>query len=262
VRKFFNRLTSIVKDGLLPTLFFGGPMILKSWVLLLVSFSVVTVLHAQEDKEHFNIKEVVTKEIPALPDQFEEKRKRNNGDPNPDIPYIDPMERVGRVITVARDIVALGEDIYRLAIKGKPTNSTSYAPISVVPKENGEAVDVLDVEYWFPPVKRSYSMVYKNGYGMEVVQFKYSVIYSYGGSFRGRGMYLTGVQIIPESVRTAFGFDFEATMKLGGIQNQGSKYSPVAGATILMEYSVSSLVRTLLNVDSFFISGDGRFKKF
>src|SRR5690606_27407237 len=60
---------------------------------------------------------------------------------------VDPVEKVGKVISVARDLVALGEDIYQLVIKGKPTNKTSYAPISVVPRVNGTDVYALDIAY-------------------------------------------------------------------------------------------------------------------
>jgi hypothetical protein len=173
---------------------------------------------------------------------------------------VDPSEKVGKVISVARDIVALGEDIYRLVIKGKPTNQTSYAPISVIPRVAGQPVDILDTENWRAPVKRTYEIVYENVYGIDVVTFRYSIIYSWGGSYNGKGAYLTAVQIIPETVRTLFGFDFTATMKLGGIQNQGTKENPNAGATLLMEYTVSSVMNAINKVDSYFITGKGAFK--
>ena len=178
------------------------------------------------------------------------------------IPSLDPIEQTGKVISFAKDLVALGEDIYKLVIKGKPTNQTTYAPISVVPKINGVAVDVLETESWKAPVKRTYEIIYENLYGMDVVTFRYSVIYSYGGSYEGKGAYLTGIQIIPESVRTLFGYDFTATMKLGGIQNQGTRVSPIAGATLLMEYTVSTVMVAQNQVDTFFITGAGDFKSY
>ncbi len=53
-----------------------------------------------------------------------------------------------------------------------------------------------------------------------------------------------------------------ATMKLGGIQNQGTKAAPIAAATLLMEYTVSSIMVAQNQVDSFFVTGLGQFKKF
>lgn len=173
---------------------------------------------------------------------------------------VDPVEKVGRVIGITRDLVALGEDVYRLVIKGKPSNTTTYAPISVVPRINGQDAYALDIAYSKEPVKRTYEVVYKNVYGMSVVKFRYSVMYSYGGSYEGKGAYLLGVQVTPDSVSTLFGYDFTATMKLGGIQNIGSREDPIAGATVLIEYTVSTIVKANNEVDSYFIAGNGRFK--
>jgi hypothetical protein len=172
------------------------------------------------------------------------------------------IETAGKVISVAKDLVALGEDIYTLVIKGKPTNTTTYAPISIIPKENGEPVDVMATENWQIPLKRTFEIVYVNVYGNKVVKFRYSVIFAYGGTYNGKGAYLTAVQIIPESVSTLFGYDFTATMKLGGIQNNGTRQNPVAGATLLMEYSVNTIMKAMTEVDTVFITGHGYFKKY
>lgn len=175
---------------------------------------------------------------------------------------VDPVERVGRVISIARDLVALGEEIYKLVEKNKPSNTTTYAPISVIPRINGKAVDILDTERWRAPVKRTYVVTYKNTYNANVVSFRFSVMYSYGGSYDGKGAYLAAVQIIPDSVRTLWGFTFTATMKLGGIVNQGTRDNPVAGATLLLEYTVSSLLVAHNQTVTFFVNGRGGFKKY
>lgn len=172
------------------------------------------------------------------------------------------VDNTGKVISTAKDLVALGEDIYKLVIKGKPHNSTTYAPISVVPKENGEAVDILSTEYWSEPVSRTYETVYENLYGVDVVTFKFTVIYSYGGSYNGKGRYLTAVQIIPEQVRTLFGFDFTATMKLGGIQNHGTRENPIAGATLLLESTINSVMVAHTDVYIFHVTGAGGFTSY
>lgn len=172
------------------------------------------------------------------------------------------LETAGKVISIGKDLVALGEDIYKLVTKGKPHNTTSYAPISVVPKLNGEAVDILTTEYWNVPLKRSYKVIYENIYGADVVTFQFAVIYSYGGSYNGKGKYLTSVQIIPEQVRTLFGFDFTATMKLGGIQNLGSRENPIAGATLLLESTVNSVMVAHTDTYSFHVDGLGGFMSY
>ncbi len=179
----------------------------------------------------------------------------NPGDSN------DPSNRAGKVIANGRELVALGEDIYKLVIKGKPTNTTSYTPISVVPKVAGAPVDPMDMENFRMPIKKTFRAIFKNLYRQVVVEYQYSVIFASGGSYDGRGAYITAAQIVPERVNTMFGYDFTATMKLGGIQNSGSKLSPVAGATLLMEYSVNTILKASTSVDTFYITGTGAFRR-
>lgn len=174
---------------------------------------------------------------------------------------VNRIETAGRIISVARDLVALGEDIYRLVSKGKPNVSTSYDPISVIPKVDGKPVDLMDTETWSMPQKRTYQLSLKNTYGIEVIKFRYSVMYSYNGSYDGKGRYLTAAQITPDYVNVLWGFDFSATMKLAGIQNQGTRQNPVAAATLRIEYTASNVMNSRTIGDTFFITGSGAFRK-
>ena len=167
----------------------------------------------------------------------------------------------GKVIGLAKELGALGEDIYKLVQKGKPHNMTSYSPISVIPRVNGNNVDIFETENWKMPTRATYEIIYKNLFGMEVVKFRYSVIFSYGGTYQGKGAYLTATQIVPVSIMTSFGFDFSAIMKLQGIQNHGTKENPVAGAIITMEYTVETVIQASLESDSYHLTGRGGFKQ-
>lgn len=220
------------------------------------------------EEDYYTISETEVREIPA--DEIGNLKSLkgfqsisgSQFDPYTALYPVDPLDQVARVIAVARDLVALGEDVYRLVQKGKPTNNVNYTPISVIPNVNGGPVDILETEFWKTPIKRTYEVAFKNLYGNEVASYRYTVIFSYGGTYKGKGAYLTSVQIVPEKVKTLFGFDFTATMKLGGIQNQGTRENPIAAATLLMEYSVSSVFSSRQRVDSFFVMGNGQFKKF
>lgn len=176
----------------------------------------------------------------------------------------DRVETTGKVIQAARDMVALGEAIYELVKKGRPTNITEYAPISVVPRdpETKEHVDPFELEGFSIPVEKNFTAKIKNGAGKEVVSFTYRVIYSYGGSFNGTGKYLTGVNIIPGSVKTSYGWDFNASMKLSGIMNHGSKLDPVAGVMITVKYQMNSWSNAFERNDTMHITGRGELKSY
>ncbi len=174
----------------------------------------------------------------------------------------DRAETAGKVIQAARDMVALGEAIYELVKKGKPSNVTEYAPISVVPRDpmTKEIADVFDLEGFSMPVERNFVAKVKNGTGKEVVNFSYKVVYSYGGSYNGAGKYLTNVLIVPSAVKTTFGWDFNATMKLSGMMNHGTKADPVAGVMVTIKYQMNSWSSAFERNDTIHITGRGQVK--
>lgn len=176
---------------------------------------------------------------------------------------MDPIERAGKIVAVAREVVALGEEIYTLVQKGKPTIQTEYAPVSVVPKDpmTKEIVDVFDLEGFSVPVMKQFNTVLKSRVtGMTVVNFTYKVLYSYNGSYNGKGKYLTSVLVVPSSVSVSYGWDFKATMKVIQVMNHGTRENPVGGVVIALNYKMNSWGRAEERTDTFHIAGNGALK--
>lgn len=170
---------------------------------------------------------------------------------------------VGEVIAVGREIIAFGKEIYQIVEAGKPVVNTSYSPISVLPynSKQGENINPMFLSQWRGPKSVKYKVTYTNLFGMDVVEFVYNVNMSYGGTFNGKGYYLTNVQIVPESVYVAWGFTFNATMKLVGITNKGNQDFPVAAATLSLSYSVSTVLQDDRHNITFEVTGDGAIKR-
>ena len=173
------------------------------------------------------------------------------------------FDQIGMVITIAKDIVALGESIYTLVQHGKPSNTTDFAPISVVPRDplTKEIADPFDLEECSFPVEKKFVTTMKSG-NMEVVRFEYMVIYNYNCSYNGTGKFIQNAAIIPVTVKTGYGWDFNATMKLSGIMNHGTKASPVVGAMLTVKYSMNSWRTAFERNDTFHITGLGELKSF
>jgi hypothetical protein len=187
----------------------------------------------------------------------------NGGGDVPTKPTIDSrIQTAGRIIQTGRDMAAFGEGIYQLVKKGKPTNVTEYAPISVVPRNSltKEIADVFDLEGFSMPVERNFVANVKNGSGKEVINFAYKVVYSYGGSYNGTGKYLTNILVVPSSIKTSFGWEFNATMKLSGIMNHGTKADPIAGVIVTLKYQMNSWASAYERNDTIHITGRGEVK--
>lgn len=189
--------------------------------------------------------------------------------PPPSSTFNDRMTQFGGVITVAKDVVALGEAIYALVEKGRPKVTTEYAPISILPRDPSNtitdpalkyAVDPFDMEGFSFPVEKMITAKIKSPVGKPAVEFKYKVIYSYGGSYNGVGKYLTGINIIPASVNVGHGWTLNSTMKLTGMMNHGTRANPVVGAMITVKYTMTSMTQAFERNDTIYISGDGSMK--
>jgi hypothetical protein len=173
------------------------------------------------------------------------------------------FDQVGQVIAVAKDIVALGESIYTLVQHGKPSNTTEFTPISIVPKDpiSKEIVSPFDMENCSFPVEKKFATTMKTG-GAEVVKFEYMVIYTYGCSYNGTGKYIQNAIVQPVTVKTSYGWDFAATMKLSGIMNHGTKADPVVGAMLTIKYSMNSWRTAFERNDTVHITGKGELKSY
>src|SRR6185437_16731122 len=86
----------------------------------------------------------------------------------------------------------------------------------------------------------TYQTTLKNVYGMTVVSFQYRVSYTAGGSYRGAGKYLTNVAVAPQDLYVAWGYTFNATASVPNITNAGTERAPVAGAQILVKWSIDT----------------------
>ena len=96
---------------------------------------------------------------------------------------------IGKVIEVVDGLIALGEKIYPIVEAGKPVLSSNLPVTHVIPNVQDSAPDftLSAMENWYAPKSRTYKVIYKNVYGMEVISFTFSMNYQYGGSYEGSG---------------------------------------------------------------------------
>ena len=170
----------------------------------------------------------------------------------------DPMNKANGTIMVIDKLVAVGKQIAPLIQKGvaKSTNNPMDA-ISVLPKPMSKEFINNEMENWSSPKTKSFTVSYPGILGGTVVKFVYSVTFQYGGTYNGKGKYLTGVRSFAKRISVDFGYDLDARSKLVQITNVGKNGKVIAGAMIEMQYTVKNFARTRTNVDSFFVRGDG-----
>ena len=194
---------------------------------------------------------IVPPEVPAV-----------GATPPTDGPTPQPTGALSSVIMVIDKLIAIGQKIIPAIKDGKAVvTNNPMSSVSVLPRSEAKDPVVHDMGGWTIPVSKHYAISYKNGWGMEVVNFVYSISYQYNGSQDGKGKYLAGIRASARNINIDWGFDLDASSQLLQISNVGTQENVVAGATIEMSYTVKNWTRTITSNVSFFISGDGQLHK-
>lgn len=167
---------------------------------------------------------------------------------------------VGEYIMAAREIIAFGKEVYKIIEAGKPVvNVGDAVPLSILPKdEKGQMVDAFMLENWKMPKAQKYRVIATNGFGMKVISFDFMLMYTYGGTFKGKGAYITGAEVSPTQVDVAWGYNLDANMKVKSIFNQGSTASPVAAAVLEINYTIKTVMKESRSTKKFMINGRGQ----
>jgi hypothetical protein len=166
---------------------------------------------------------------------------------------------IGEILVMTKDIIALGEKIYEVVKKGRPTSTTEYAPIHVIPVDSSTKthIDPFELELVKEPVVKKYSLQIKNKLNMTVLNFSFVLFFEPGGSYQGKGKYILNAMLIP-STHVAYGFDFDAKMELQGIANRGTKADPLASATLTLTLNLESVAANLEKIYLIHIDGLGK----
>jgi len=151
-------------------------------------------------------------------------------------------------------IVNLGKKIWDLIKTGKPVVNVQVDVASGVPQG---ITDWRSLDGWQTPRSRLVRMSYKNGFDMDVVDFTYRMVYTYGGSFDGRGKYLSQVSVVPANLQVAWGYEFDAKTSVPNLVNVGTKADPMAGMEVLVQWKIQTVFKHEQNTHALFVRGDG-----
>ncbi len=151
-------------------------------------------------------------------------------------------------------LVTLGEKLWQIVKDGAPVLEYNTHSVSAIP--NG-AVCPFNMAGWSVPQSKTFQLTYTNLWGMDVIGFKYKVIYSYGGSYLGTGAYLTNVSVHPADIHVSWGQSFNASVNVANTLNVGTAENPVAGMQVVLEWNVSNPLNKFKSQRVYFVEGRG-----
>ena len=82
----------------------------------------------------------------------------------------------------------------------------------------------------------------------------------YGGSYDGKGKYITHAMFQPKKINVAWGFRFDAVATVPQVVNQGTKAAPIAALQMNMNWKVTTALKNMQQGEVFYINGLGEIR--
>ena len=170
--------------------------------------------------------------------------------------YLDRSECVPRTERFEiSELISLGQQLWQIVKDGAPVVNFNSFSSSAIPQA---AACPFAMAGWSIPQSKTYKLSYKNLFGSEVVSFTYKLIYSYGGTFEGRGAYLANVSVHPADIYASWGQNFNASVSIANVINVGTAADPVAGMQVILEWSVGNVINKFTSQRIYFVDGRGQ----
>lgn len=175
--------------------------------------------------------------------------------PTKDLADLAPIaDTVKQAELIVDKIINIGQKIWNVVEKGKPSATYTSAKASAVPA-NTTRWDQL--ENWKAPRSKVISVVYKNLYGAEVVRFIYRINLLYGGSANGIGKYIGYASVEPVEISVSYMYTFNATASVDAVYNMGTNATPLAGMLLSINWTVETVLKKTTQTHTFTLDGNG-----
>jgi hypothetical protein len=180
--------------------------------------------------------------------------------PVKDPPLITSPGDPSNVLPDIADIINIGLKVWQIVQENEAVVNVSTQYATALPSGIKNWTDMAG---WQEPTGEIYEMTAKNGLGMQVVDLRYEVLRTYGGSYDGQGQYLTAVTVQPLNIDVAWGFHFSliSTVPDAGIVNVGTSEDPVAGLTEQLAWTIASPVKSSSGESVYYMQGDGVYRE-
>ncbi|MBI5243512.1 MAG: hypothetical protein HY922_07480 [Elusimicrobia bacterium] len=155
-------------------------------------------------------------------------------------------------------IINIGQKIWSIIEANRPVVNVTTTYAAAVP----QGISHWDqLAGWKEPKGKVYGFYAKNLYGIEVISVKYQVSMTYGGNYKGKGKYLTGVTVVPLMVDVAWGYKFNMDASVPSVSNVGTSEDPVAALIANLHWQISTTMKDSQGTSVYYMQGTGAFKE-
>ena len=178
-----------------------------------------------------------------------------------DLSYLNGARADLGVIQVLLDqVINIGAKLWDIIKLNAPVANVSTSYAVAVPQGITEWNQLAG---WKKPKSYTYVFSARNFYGAKVVDVRYKVIFTYGGGYKGKGQYLTGVTMAPSATNVSWGYRFSLSAKVpdSTIVNAGTDTDPIAAMQLNAVWQIATTLKENNGTSVYYIQGDGYFEE-
>ncbi|HBA60149.1 MAG TPA: hypothetical protein DCZ92_04920 [Elusimicrobia bacterium] len=181
----------------------------------------------------------------------------------PDMKYVKLQEKpsdLNAVIVSLDSILNIAQKAWAIIQANSPVANIETKYATAYPAGITAASQLSS---WSKPKAYIYGFQAKNGYGSVMVNSQYKVIFTYGGSYKGIGKYLTGVTVIPTATSVSSGYKFNMTASVpdSTIVNVGTDSNPQAALQLKLAWKITTVLKESDGNSMYYMQGDGLFEE-
>lgn len=171
----------------------------------------------------------------------------------------DPKDLASMLVNID-SIVNIASKVWKIVEANAPVVNINTKYATAYPQGVTSATQLSG---WSRPKSYTYSFYAENLYGMTMIDCTYKMSFTYGGSYQGKGKFLTGVAIIPSKVTAGWGYTFymNAAVPDSTIANVGTAANPVAAMQMKLAWTMKTVLKEVDGTSVYYIEGNGYFEE-
>jgi len=177
-----------------------------------------------------------------------------------DFSYLGPVKAGESPLVVIDQIINIFTKVWTIIQQNAPVVNIDTKYAAAMPQG---ITGWNQLAEWKRPKAYLYSFYAENLYGVKTIDVTYKVLYTAGGKYKGKGLYLTGVTVAPTVVNVAWGYRFSlaAAVADSTIANIGTELDPIASMQMKLGWKISTALKDSNGTSVYYIEGNGYFEE-
>jgi hypothetical protein len=169
----------------------------------------------------------------------------------------NPLE--GILVTVEK-ISNIARKVWKLVEANRPVANVSSQYAVAYP---AGITSSSQLSGWSRPRIYTYGFYAENLYGGIMINARYDVTFMYGGSYEGKGRYITAATVIPTVAEVAWGYTFtmDASVPDSTVVNVGTDQYPVAALQLKVAWKMATVLKESRGTSLYYMQGDGYYRE-